>query len=304
MGLQGEELIDHAINLVNRTQFLYSKAGMPLIMSGSPAGRLLFQFRTFTANYVNYLTQLIRTKNYPALSRAIGSLGVLAGSSAIPFKIWDHTREGLLRNTGKDIGEFNPIESISEELFGMNPGINLGGSLEPFNIPTEVSQIFGPTVGPMLKLVIDAQRDPEKLGQLVSNFFTGQVPPLRAMVKGLAYKQVMSEPTQTLPQGRLIGQRSIPETLFMRPSLEATRHKYIELIANAYAGGRPDVAAKLILEGRNKYKLKLDATDLGVAHQRATKLRGVKRPSAPSQSSFSEVTQFQRGGVPKMMEEE
>jgi len=277
--LQGDKLIDHAINLVNRTQFLYHKSALPLIMSQSPAGRLIFQFRTFTANYINFLTQLVRNKQYPQLARAVGSLMVLAGSTAIPFGMWDATRKGLLRNTGVDIGEFNPIESGTEAL-GISPPVNFGASLEPFNIPSDVSQIFGPTAGPVIQFLIRLQQKPEEAGESLRMFYEGIAPPVTRMVKGAFQREVVSKPTKTLPHGRPLGTRGITEMMFMRPSLEATRRKYIELMANAMIGGRLDLV-KQFEEKARKMGIEMGDEERLQAKIRASKLKGVEEAGPP-----------------------
>lgn len=273
-GLIGEALTDHAINLVNRTQFLYHKEGLPLIMSASPAGRLIFQFRTFTANYVNFLTQLVRNKQYPELARAMGSLMTLAGSSAIPFSLWDSTRRGVLRNAGVDIGDFNPVEWSTERM-GISPPVNFGASLEPFNIPTDVSQIFGPTAGPIIQTLTKLFTRPEEADETLRIFFEGISPPVTRLIRGAMGPEARTDPTKTHRMGRVIGERGATEVMFMRPTTEATRRKYIELIANAYAGGRPDLAGQLRIKGQ-RLGLRLDREDMKQAKARATKLKGVE----------------------------
>jgi hypothetical protein len=43
LGLKGQRLVDHALNLVDRTQFIYQKEALPLFMTQSSMGRLIFQ---------------------------------------------------------------------------------------------------------------------------------------------------------------------------------------------------------------------------------------------------------------------
>lgn len=278
MGLKGQDIVDHAIRLVNRTQFLYSKAGMPLIMSKSPAGRLLFQFRTFTSNYINFLTQLWREGNHAGFARALGSLGALSGTAAIPFGLWEGTRRGLLRNAGIDIGEFNPVEIMTERA-GFSPPLDLQQSLEPLNVPSEVTQMFGPTVGPVLKLIFDWMRRPEEAKEHLRRFGESYVgPPMVRAVKGLAFPTVTTEPTKTMPRGRVIGKRPLAEAMFMRGPLESTRRKYMNLMANAMAGGREDLARqyqhRMVQMG-----VRFGEQDFSQVKQMASKLKGV--PALP-----------------------
>jgi len=297
MGLSGEKMVDHAINLVNRTQFLYHKEAMPLIMSKSPTGRLIFQFRTFTANYVNFLAQLIRNKQWPQLGRAMGSLMVLAGSSAVPFNLWDATRKGLLRNAGVDIGDFNPIEAGTEVL-GISPPVNFGASLEPFNIPSDVSQIFGPTAGPIIQALVRLQQKPEEIDTTLQQFFGGIAPPLTRLIRRVKGEgEVVSEPTKTQPRGRVLGERGIAETMFLGPSLEARRRRFIELAANAIAGGRNDLAEQFF-QRAIKQGINITTEERRQAKARATKLKGFEpqvralevAPSTPP--PIREITPF------------
>ena len=271
-GLKGDEIVKHAIGLVNRTQFLYQREALPLIMSHSPAGRLLFQFRTFTMNYVNFLTQLVRNKQWPELGKALGALGTLSGTAAVPFGAWDMVRKGLLRNAGIDIGEINPAEFVTEKL-GFSPPIDLGMSLEPFNIPWELSQVLGPSVGPVVKLFFDWQREPERGVEHLKRFgeqYFG--PPAVRLGKGII-KEARMEPTQTYPQGRVIGERPIVETLYLRPALETSRRRYMQLMANALAGGREDLARNF-MERMRKMGIRFTEEDYAQVKAMATKLKG------------------------------
>jgi len=279
MGLDPRKTVEHGINLVNRTQFLYHKSALPLIMSQSPAGRLIFQFRTFTANYVNFLTQLIREKQWPQFAKAIGSLSVLAGTSALPFGAWEGVRKLLLRKAGVDIGDFNPIESGTEAL-GISPPVNFGASLEPFNIPNEVSQIFGPTAGPVIQFLIRLQQKPEEAGESFRMLYEGISPPVTRLLKGAFQREVRTKPTMTIPQGRVIGERGLTEMMFMRPPLEATRRKYIELMANAMVGNRPDLV-KQFEEKARKMGIKMGDEERRQAKARASRLKGVEESGPP-----------------------
>jgi len=280
MGLKGEDVIDHAIRLVNRTQFLYSKAGMPLIMSKSPVGRLLFQFRTFTSNYINYLTQLWREKNYTAFAKALGSLGALSGTAVVPFGLWKIARDSLLRNAGVDIGEFNPVAELTERV-GFSPPLDLGQSFEPFNIPSEVTQMFGPTIGPVLKLIFDWQRKPEEAKKHFQRFgesFLG--PPVVRAFKGVAFPTVRTEPTKTRPKGRVLGRRSLAESMFLRSPLESTRRKYMGLMANAMVGGRQDLVRGYMARLR-QMNIDFKEEDFSQVKSMASKLKGVIAPPSP-----------------------
>ena len=276
MGLKGPKLVEHALNLVDRTQFIYQKEALPLFMTQSSMGRLIFQFRTFTANYVNYLVQLFNDPRYshwsknPAVYRALGSLGVLGGTSVIP--IWAGTRLELLRRTGIDIGEYNPIERATS-LLGLPPGLNLGASMEPFNVPYKLSQLLGPTLGQLTDTFFQLKNAPQDTEKILLDQLKTIAPPVKSYLnipKKLATREgrVKGVPTD-IPFGR----RPVLEKMFLRPALESVRTQYLKLIANAIAGKRLDLVPKYIKEGRAK-GLFLNEDDLKVAKAMATNLGG------------------------------
>jgi len=71
-GLRGKALTDFAMNMVDRTQWAYTKAHLP-VMAQHPIGRLFYQFKTFSQNYVNWLLDLYKVDK-KAFTRAIASL--------------------------------------------------------------------------------------------------------------------------------------------------------------------------------------------------------------------------------------
>lgn len=245
LGLQGPKMRNYVRDLVNSTQFLYQREAMPLMMS-SPAARLLFQFRTFTANYVNFLTKIAKNrKNDPAaLARAIGSLTALSGTGWIAG--WDFWRKNLLQHAGIDIGDVNPIEMATEAL-GIVPGFDLGSSLEPFNMPWDVYSLLGPTVGPAVQTAFDVARRPEEKGKALSTYAQRFAPPVTSAVRavkslvGEEGRTVRTAPTKSHRAGQVIGQRSPAEMLYLRPPLETQRWKHAQLIARAMYSGRNDL---------------------------------------------------------------
>ena len=275
-GLKGPHLVEHALNLVDRTQFIYQKEALPLLMTQSSVGRLIFQFRTFTANYINYLVQLFNDPKFshwsknPAVYRAIASLGVLSGSSVFP--LWKVSRQELIRRAGIDIGEFNPFERMTS-MFGLPPGVNLGASMEPFNPPDRPTQLLGPTIGQLSEVLFQLMRNPEKTEKILVDQLKAVTPSLRA------YSHLFEK--EATREGRVsgvktevpFGRRPVLEKMFLRPSLESIRGKYLRLIANAIAGGRQDLVQKFIAEGRAK-GLYLRDDDLKVAKAMATTLKG------------------------------
>ena len=272
LGLRGKDAERFVLKLVDDTQFRYYREAMPLFMSRSVFGRMIMQFRTFTANYVNYLTKLVRERGTDPegnakLIRAVGSLMVLSGSSAFPM--WDWTRSQLLRRAGVDIGRLNPLEWATEQM-GLTPGINIGSSLEPFNFPYDMSQLLGPTIGPVAQFTFNVIRDPEELQRHLEWTARSIAPPI-ASYRRLGEKEARVK-TPAHPEGKVIGKRPTLETLFLRPALESVRVRAIRNIADAIIGGRRDLVQKMIADARKAGVLVNDEF-MARVQARVTKLR-------------------------------
>ncbi|MEM2125002.1 MAG: hypothetical protein QXQ53_01230 [Candidatus Methanosuratincola sp.] len=267
LGLKGTDALRHAIDVVNRTQFLYHTEALPL-WTRNPIGRLVLQFRTFTANYVNYLIQLFNTGTPAQKIRALTTLGVLSSSSAFP--LWESVRELLLRKAGIDIGEYNLLEYTTERL-GLQPGINIGTSLEPWNFPYSLYNLLGPSIGPLTELMFSIRRQPERAGEFLRRFAEQISPPVFVVGRGLLGREVRGEPTKTQPMGRYVGRRPTIELLYLRPFLESQRRHYLHLIANAMVGGRPDLVAKYV-ERMRQIGINVTSHDLAIARRMATEL--------------------------------
>ena len=250
LGLTGEKLFKFAVKMVDDTQFRYYKEAMPLFVSQHALGRVIFQFRTFTANYVNYLTKLIRNMDKDPegklkLIRAIASLSVLSGPATFPMYDW--VRAKVLKATGVDIG-FNPVEYATDYM-GLTPGINLGASLEPFNYPYDAYMLLGPTLGPIAQIAFSV-RDPDMLVSRLERVIRGIAPPLVSYAR-LFEKEARKE-TPARPEGMVIGERPFLERIYLRPPLESVRRQYINLIAHALAGGHTEAVENLKEEARRK----------------------------------------------------
>ena len=270
LGLKGDSLFNYAVKMVDDTQFRYYKEAMPLFMSQNPLGRVIFQFRTFTVNYANFLTKLIRNaekdpEGKQKLLRAIASLSVLSGTSAFPM--WDWVRNKLMKSTGVDFS-VNPIEMVTDYL-GLTPGVNLGASLEPFNYPYDLYMLLGPTIGPLAQVAFSV-RDPDLLLSRLERLAMGVAPPIVAYSR--LFEQKARKTTPAHPEGKVIGERPLLEKLFLRPSLEQVRKQYLNLIANALAGGHIDSAGQLIKKAQRSGVL-VDADFMSQARAKATMIR-------------------------------
>lgn len=273
LGMKGDDATRFAIKLVDDTQFRYFREAMPLFMSQSAIGRVVMQFRTFTASYVNYLTKLFRNRAADPegsikLVRALGSLMVLSGTSAFPM--WRWVRNKMIQTTGMDIGEWNPIEMATEQL-GLDPGINLGASLEPFNFPYSVYSLLGPTLGPLTEFTFRFGRDPDEMVTELERLLRSAAPPIMSGYRRLGEKEARKV-TPARPEGRVIGERPLLEKLYLRPPLESVRYQYMRLIGSALSRGDSAMAQRFVEEARQRGVL-VDQEFMRQARAQATKIR-------------------------------
>lgn len=272
LGLKGTQAERFAIKMIDDTQFRYFKEAMPLAMSRSMLGRVLMQFRTFTANYVNYISKLVRERKRDPegnakLIRALGALMVLSGSATFPM--WDWVRGQVLRKTKVDIGKFNPIEWGTEQL-GLVPGLNLGSSLEPFNFPSDIYNLLGPSLGPITKLAFGLIQQPDDAEKAGSWMARSIAPPLTSYLKTGEKEARMK--TQAHPEGKVIGKRPTLEKMFLRPALESIRSKAIKHVANTMVAGRQDLTQAAIRDAQKNGVL-VNGEFMSAVRQRVAKLR-------------------------------
>jgi hypothetical protein len=251
LGLTGRKAEEYIQNLTDTTQFRYFREAMPLIVSGSALGRVIYQFKTFTANYVNFMTKLYRKSRAgdkeakTQFIRALGTFAVLAGTTHIP--LWDTVRSQLLRHAGVDIGSFNPTEWATEQL-GIVPGIDPRFFMH--GIVSDVYSILGPTLGPPTQLYFDIQKDPDRAWEHLGDFLNKVSAPATSFLKPLREHGEALIRTPSHPEGKAIGVRSPWEVVSLRPRIESVRHRYIEEVADAMVGGRNDLVQKRIEEAR------------------------------------------------------
>jgi len=62
LGLKGQELIQHGIDVVHKTQFRYGSVGMPAPLR-TATGKIMFQFMSYTIKQIEFLAKLL--KNNP-----------------------------------------------------------------------------------------------------------------------------------------------------------------------------------------------------------------------------------------------
>jgi len=83
-GKSFDEAWNIAADAVNKTQFLYGKANLPLWAS-TPLGKTWLTLRQYTLHLLSLWKQLLDEKEYKALLESIAMVGTLGGLSAYPF---------------------------------------------------------------------------------------------------------------------------------------------------------------------------------------------------------------------------
>jgi len=269
--LQGRKLsanankaIKHAIGVNDLSQFPYTRVTMPLF-TATPGKRLVWQFKNFLSYYINYLDKL-KGSNPRQFAHAIAALIAVGGTGSIPF--YDSVRPELMR-MGVNLPEFNTLESITRGGYPVRgqPGINIASSLEPFNIPRDVSWIGGPTFGPLAEVMTGFARGVDvgvqKLAKAV-----GQVAPAPyRLAKGVLYPEVK---TRAEKKERVAAIRSIAELLYLRPTAESQRYRYLETIGAAMQAGDYKLARGFIQQARRE-GVKIDKKDIATIKARITK---------------------------------
>jgi hypothetical protein len=266
LGLKGQELIDHGVKLVDTAEFVYGPEGRPLA-TRTPIGRVLFQFRTFSSSYVNFLTKVFRTGTDAQKARAVAALFALSGTSALPF--YSTIREQLLQREGIDIGEINPLELFTNRL-GLRPGIDIGSAHDPFSFPITIYSVFGPTLGPMLQtLYAFRSGNLSTVKREGKQILKSVAPPITRLIEK---PEVRSKAETTEGKGRLLGTRPLLERLLLTPSVETERRKYIRLISFAYLGRHPQSVPELVKRARDR-GINMTEADLKEAQAEATRMR-------------------------------
>jgi len=266
-GLRGKALTDFAMNMVDRTQWAYTKAHLP-VLAQHPIGRLFYQFKTFSQNYVNWLLDLHKVDK-KAFTRAIASLLFLGGTGSIPF--W-RTIQKELASHGIYLPDSNFLIYASHALLHLDVPMDISESLNPFPILYPPEWLLGPTLGPALSVISAPSMEAraERAKDIAVSFF----PPVRAFTKGVLY------PTPKTLAGRPIGERSVLEQLQLSPSLEARRWKYMDMLTHLYYTLRTTKSAKRkakirktireLIQRARKEGIKLTRKDISTVKGRAT----------------------------------
>lgn len=83
LGLPFNEAVTYAKEFVNKTQFEQSDANRPKLARGA-VGRIAFQFKLFTGNYLRFLRDATAAKDYNVVATSLGAMFGLAGSLGLP----------------------------------------------------------------------------------------------------------------------------------------------------------------------------------------------------------------------------
>ena len=245
LSVGAEKAVRHAVDVAATTQFPYTRVTMALF-TASPGKRLIWQFKNFLSYYIDFLAKA-KAEDPRKFAHAIAALIAVGGTGSIPF--YDSVRPELMR-MGVNLPEFNTLEAITRGCYPFRgPGIDIGSSLEPFNIPKDVSWVFGPTFGPMVAAVVGGAKEAE-LGISKAAQALGMIAPApyRA-AKGLLYPEPT---TRAAGKARVIAKRSLEEILYLRPSAESVRWRYMRVIEAAMQAGDMRLARGFIRQAKRE----------------------------------------------------
>ena len=149
-GMSPEEAFSAAKAFVNDTHFLYGKFDRPVGARGRKGA--LFTFRLFPINYAVWMKNRVRKGEYKALTKSIGMLMLLAGTTGLPLMDFEEkeVRKGVDEAAKTLLGEDYPKSrqflqrAVSRGLPAAVIGVDFSGSLGiPQMIPgleTDVSR--------------------------------------------------------------------------------------------------------------------------------------------------------------------
>ncbi|MGQ9570774.1 MAG: hypothetical protein ACUVWN_04660 [bacterium] len=260
LGLKGDALIRYARNVVDNSQWLYGAPAVP-IHAAKPAGRLFYQFKMFTINYIKYLSDLSKVSP-EAFSRAIGSLIFLGGTSLLPFY---RTIQNIAAEHGILLPDENIFLFVSDAVFGMRPTVNLGASVNPFFIPYHPDDVAGPTLSFAFRMAPAVAY--WKPGEFKKEF-AGIAPPITAAYKTLEKPEVYT----IAKRPRLLGVRHPLEAVQLVRPFESRRAYYMQQIQAAMKGRQYPLARRLINMAKEE-GIFISKKDLATIRARITKER-------------------------------
>lgn len=237
MGLKGKEKLMAARRNTNTYMTGYEKYMLPISMQNPGLDKTMLQFRSWSSGYVNFLDQM-RQRSPKKFAQSLGALAVLAGTGAIPW--YNNIRSEALR-VGIDLPEVNIIHEISKKIAPNSRGIDISGSLDPFNLPQKTSWLLGPTWGAFAEAILPAEGKLERIAEGIS-------PPMTRMVKYFADKKVFTD----ADKARYLGERDLIEGLFLSPTLESRRYEILSEMEAALQGKRYDILQNLREEAKKE----------------------------------------------------
>ena len=132
-GLTGASARRKAQDIVKDAHFLYDPANRPVI-TNTPAGSLMFRYRTFSQNYASFLAQRLREGDPSRVAASFGALLATSGTSGIPLYSMVRNELGKL---GYNAPELHPLDEML--------GIDIGGTESPIpSFPSTPNEVLGP----------------------------------------------------------------------------------------------------------------------------------------------------------------
>lgn len=228
--------VQAALDLVDLCQFPYFKHTMPQWSTTSGFGKIAMQFRSFSSFYIQFLMEMKR-RGPKEFAKAMGGLVGLSGLGFIPY--YKYMQEEALR-VGIDLPDPNILKEVTKAA-GVPGGIDIGSSMEPFNPPQQTSWLLGPTWGPLAEAFFPGESD-------IGKVLEGISPPVTRMAKYMIDKKIYTD----AEEARYLGDRSIVEALYLKPSFESRRYRILSQMEAAIQGGRSDVVRELLKEAKEE----------------------------------------------------
>jgi hypothetical protein len=188
LGMSEVAAISYAKRIVRETQFAFGSIDNPIVLS-SDLSKTLLQFQTFNVKQAEFLTGMIKNKEFGGLARWIGASLVSVYTIGKLFGMRPQDLIPTVRLGGSPL--VNALSSASEAAFG-NPQQKAEGKKGLINTGT---------------LLIPAGVQAKKTIQGVSQYQQG-----RATTAAGKTKYKVEKSTSNLIRGSLFGPNSFPET--------------------------------------------------------------------------------------------
>ncbi|MDY6863784.1 MAG: hypothetical protein SV062_12460 [Thermodesulfobacteriota bacterium] len=218
-----------AIDTIKRTQFFYTRESMPII-TAHPFGKVMYQFKSFPAHYLNFLKQSWQNDK-KAFAKSIGILGVLGGGYNIPGyeRLRGEVRKhfgvdmprgaisGFLEKTESHIPEIakKPYSAFVETSKLITEPLAQGFSV--FNMPYDPSQALLGAAQPFFDVGLAQFQSPEQAQNKLYATLKQINPSFSAALRGVI------TPYDITPSRRIVGEYTPAQAMRLEYSPRAVR---------------------------------------------------------------------------------